>query len=200
MRPNAYLLIARRRQTFPGDPDHHDKTSSRAACHDDPYGDAIRIRPVARANRTAGDCAGQGGAWSRRKAKAERSPEGSAWAARTTRSCAAVRSSCCGSSAPHSAACCSTAAPADAAACGCTSSAPCAACGAAAACHTAGTTRSSAAASHAAGSARGCACPSHAARCCAGACRAEAPGSAECRACGAPSGDATSGEKYADTA
>ena len=41
-------------------PNHHDKTSSRAACHDRAHGDAIRSLSVARANRAAGDGAGNG--------------------------------------------------------------------------------------------------------------------------------------------
>src|ERR1019366_4001701 len=55
IRPNAYSLIARPCcQEFSGDPDHHDKPSSRAARHDRSYGDAFRSLLITRANRAAG--------------------------------------------------------------------------------------------------------------------------------------------------
>src|SRR6202035_2509998 len=81
IRPNAYSLIARPCcQTFlpnlaakasfreiSGDTDHHDKPSSRAACHDCPDRDAIDRLAIACAERAAGHRPCQGG---RRKAEA----------------------------------------------------------------------------------------------------------------------------------
>ena len=45
-------------RTFSGDRDHHDKPSSRAACHDRPHGDAIRKRAFTGTDRADGACAG----------------------------------------------------------------------------------------------------------------------------------------------
>ena len=86
-------------KTFPGDPDHHDKTSFVAACHHRSDGDAICKHAVARANRAIGCGTGQGRAWSRRETQAAaegstaegssaaRSPGTSGWS--TSTSCAA---------------------------------------------------------------------------------------------------------------
>jgi hypothetical protein len=81
IRPNAYSLIVEATrlsskdcvccQNFSGDPDHHDQTSPSTACHDSPYGHALRNPSIARANRADGGGAGQGRAWSRWKTKAE---------------------------------------------------------------------------------------------------------------------------------
>src|SRR3954453_7637798 len=69
MRPNVYLLIARTWQGFRGDPDHHDKASFRAACHDRAYSDAVDRLGIARAERAA-DRGPERRTWSRRKAQA----------------------------------------------------------------------------------------------------------------------------------
>src|SRR5437762_12915265 len=69
MRPNVYLLIARTWQGFRGDPDHHDKASFRAACHDRAYSDAVDRLGIARAEPAA-DRGPERRTWSRRKAQA----------------------------------------------------------------------------------------------------------------------------------
>jgi hypothetical protein len=190
IRPNAYSLIARPCcQEFSGDPDHHDKTSSRAACHDCAYGVAIRARSIARASCAAGGGAGQGGGWPRRKTQG--TAEGSA----TRTSGAAPRASRCRTAAStpacSAAACCGTAAPTRAAS---------SYCGSAAASHAATSCRSTTTASRAATSCRGSAAtPRTAATSSRGtttasyatgspggsatACSAEAAGPAERRAC-----------------
>src|ERR1019366_3403629 len=77
IRPNAYSLIARPCcQEFSGDPDHHDKPSSRAARHDRSYGDAFRSLLITRANRAAG--CGAGSHRCRPRRQAQGAAEGSA--------------------------------------------------------------------------------------------------------------------------
>jgi hypothetical protein len=104
------LLQALLLEPFFRGPDHHDKTSSRAACHHSAYSDAIRKRSIARPNRSAGD-----GAGSRTRQGRQATPEGSATrtpgTARRTARCSAApctTSSACCSATP--AACCAAAA------------------------------------------------------------------------------------------
>jgi hypothetical protein len=106
MRPNDGLLIGTptsvevsfTAQTFSGDSHHHDKPSSRAACHYGVDGDALRGHAVPRPNRTC--CRGAGAGWrgrSRRKAqtaaqgRAEGRAEGRAAERRTAACCSACR-------------------------------------------------------------------------------------------------------------
>src|SRR5207302_7163432 len=124
--PNGWLLIVTltrsadrlfRRQDFPRDRYHHDKTSPRAACHNSPHSDAIRKPHIACANRAAGRGPSEGRARSRRqtqaaaKRPAARGPsEGCAARGTASRRGAATSpntsaaASCGGSSATHTSA------------------------------------------------------------------------------------------------